>query len=420
MSFLAFIRDNLRWLAGGFLLTYFSSFGQTFFISLSAGDIRAEYGLSHGQFGTLYMVATLASAASLPFVGRIVDWKTPRQVTFIIVPILAVACISMAFANHVALLLLAIYLLRLFGQGMMSQNAFTAVGRWFVGQRGKATSLTAIGVNAGEATFPILFVLIAGALGWRNAWLVAAVMLVLVAMPAISALVAADRKPQASDTTGPSRAARDWTRGEVMRDPLFYLAMSGVLAPGFIGTTIFFHQIYLVELRGWSLELFAASFTVMAATVVTFSIIAGFLVDRFSAKAVLPTFLIPLGLACIVLALVEAQWASFAFMILLGVSYGFTNTVFGALWPEIYGVKHLGAIRAMTVAFGVLATAIGPGLTGYLIDIGVSYPAQILTMGIYCLAICLVLVGVSQRLIAREAAEAGPLPMAGAWGTRKP
>ena len=162
MNFLAFIRNNARWLAGGFLLTFFSSYGQTFFISLSSGHIRVEYGLSHGQFGTIYMLATLASAATLTYLGQIVDKRSPRGVTFIIVPILAFACVLMAFSQHIVLLLLAIYLLRLFGQGMMSQNAFTAVGRWFVAQRGRATSLTAIGVNAGEASFPLLFVLVAG------------------------------------------------------------------------------------------------------------------------------------------------------------------------------------------------------------------------------------------------------------------
>ena len=148
MNFLAFIRNNVRWLAGGFLLTFFSSYGQTFFISLSSGHIRTEYGLSHGQFGTIYMLATLASAATLTYLGQIVDKRSPRAVTFIIVPILAFACVLMAFSHHIVLLLLAIYLLRLFGQGMMSQNAFTAIGRWFVAQRGRATSLTAIGVNA--------------------------------------------------------------------------------------------------------------------------------------------------------------------------------------------------------------------------------------------------------------------------------
>jgi MFS family permease len=305
------------------------------------------------------------------------------------------------------LLILAIYLLRLFGQGMMSQNAFTAIGRWFVAQRGKATSVAAIGVNVGEALFPTLFVLTAAAIGWRNAWLAGAVTLVVVALPLIAWLVKVDRTPRATDPAMPVAAARDWTRSEVLRDPLFYLAMSGVLAPPFIGTTIFFHQVYLVDLRGWSLEVFAASFTLMAATVVTFSLVAGTLVDRFSAKAVLPTFLIPLGFACLVLGTVEAQWAAPVFMVLLGISYGFTNTVFSALWPEIYGVRYLGAVRAMTVAIGVFATAAGPGLTGYLIDSGVGFPLQVVVMGVYCFAACVVLVFVSRRLTARGLRDAG-------------
>lgn len=403
MQYLTFIRSNLRWLAGGFLLTYFSSFGQTFFISLSSGQIRHEYGLSHGQFGTIYMLATLASAVTLTRLGEMVDRRSPRDVTLIVVPTLALACIGMALSHHVALLFIVIYLLRLFGQGMMSQNAFTAIGRWFVAQRGRATSLTAIGVNAGEATFPLLFVLLAGAFGWRNAWLFGAAALLLVALPLLSTLVAVERRPQATDRQLPVAASKDWTRAQVLRDPLFYLAMAGVLAPGFIGTTVFFHQVYLVELRGWSLATFAASFAFMAMTVVTFSLIAGQLVDRYSAKAVLPTFLLPLGLACMILGFAEGQWAAFAFMGLMGVSYGFTNTVFGSLWPEIYGLKHLGAIRAVTMAMGVFATALGPGLTGYLIDIGVSYPAQIVAMGIYCFVACIGLVYVSRNLMARDA-----------------
>lgn len=401
MSFLTFVRDNARWLGGGFLLTFFSSYGQTFFISLSAGDIRREYGLSHGDFGLVYMLATLASALTLPRLGQIVDRRSPAQVTLIIVPVLAAGCVLMAVASHLAVLVLAIYLLRLFGQGMMTQNAFTAIGRWFVAQRGKATSVAAVGVNAGEALFPTLFVVTAGLIGWRNAWLAGAATLIVVALPAITRLVRIARTPRASDPAVPVAAGRDWTRAEVLRDPLFYLAMSGVLAPPFIGTTIFFHQVYLVELRGWSLEVFAASFTLMAATVVTFSLIAGTLVDRFSAKAVLPTFLIPLGIACLVLGTVEAQWSAPVFMVLMGVSYGFTNTVFSALWPEIYGLRHLGAVRAMTVAIGVFATAAGPGLTGYLIDHGVAFPSQVIAMGVYCFATCVILVHVSRRLTAR-------------------
>ncbi len=183
MSFLTFIRENLRWLAGGFLLTFFSSYGQTFFISLSAGHIRDEYGLSNGGWGLLYMIATLASAATMPRFGRIVDRYSVTRVTSIIVPVLALACLLMAVSRNIVLLGLTIYLLRLFGQGMMAQNAFTAIGRWFASQRGKAIALSAIGVNTGEASMPFLFVLTAGALGWRNAWLVAAATLLVVALP---------------------------------------------------------------------------------------------------------------------------------------------------------------------------------------------------------------------------------------------
>jgi MFS family permease len=406
MSFLIFLRENFRWVAGGFLLTFFSSYGQTFFIALSAGNVRAEYGLSHGGWGTLYMLATLASAFSMPRVGRLVDRYSVMQVTLIIVPTLALACVLMAWAQNLVLLLIAVYLLRLFGQGMMSQNAFTATGRWFAAQRGKAMALTAIGVNAGEASFPFLFVLVAGLVGWRNSWLLAAATLIVVALPLISWLVSKDRLPRSSDPAVRITYARDWTRAEVIRDPFFYLIMLGVMAPGFIGTTVFFHQVYLVELRGWSLEIFAASFTLMAGTVVTCALIAGQLIDKFSAVSLLPAFLVPLGLACLVLGFVDAQWAAFAFMALMGITYGFSNTIFGAMWPEVYGLRYLGAIRALTVAIGVFATAMGPGVTGFLIDLGVSFPLQVVVMGLYCFAACFMLLFASRRLKERAVAAA--------------
>ncbi|MEX0405216.1 MFS transporter [Aquibium sp. LZ166] len=401
MSFFLFLRDNARWLAGGFLMTFFSSFGQTFFISLSAGDIRAEYGLSHGDFGLIYMIATLGSALTLPRLGQIVDRHSARRVAFFIMPMLALAAVMMSFSQNLVLLVATIYMLRLFGQGMMTHNAFTAMARWFSGQRGRAVSVTTLGHNAGEAVFPLLFVFVAGLVGWRNSWLVAAAVLVLVALPMITGLIAVDRAPRSTDPVSRKTEARDWTRGEVLRDPLFYLLLMGVMAPGFIGTTIFFHQVYLVELRGWSLELFATSFTFMAAMTITFALVAGQLVDRFSSVALLPSFLLPLGLSCLTLGLFDGQWAAFAFMGLLGISYGFSSTLFGSLWPEIYGLRHLGSIRAITVAILVFATAIGPGLTGYLIDLGIPLPGQVVVMGLYCLVMVALMTYVAARIKAR-------------------
>lgn len=367
------------------MLTFFSSFGQTFFIGLSAGDIRAEYGLSNGGFGLLYMVATLGSALTLPWMGKLVDFFTPARVTLIIIPFLALGTVGMAFSANLILLGFVIYFLRLFGQGMMTQNALTATARWFAASRGRAISLVTLGHDVGEAVLPLIFVGLVAWVGWRYSWLVAAFVLLTVALPVITWLVAKDREPQGEDLELKEGAKRDWTRPEVMRDPLFWISLFGMLAPAFIGTTIFFHQIYLVELRDWSLPVFASAFTIMALSKIVFTLIGGAMIDRYSAVKLLPIFLLPLALACFVLGGFSGQWSAFAFMALLGLAYGFSSTLMGTIWPELYGTLHLGSIRAIIVSMMVFCTAAGPGLTGWLIDIGVSYPAQIIVMGLYSL-----------------------------------
>ncbi|WP_099866690.1 MFS transporter [Pararhizobium haloflavum] len=407
MSFFRFITENSRWLAGGFLLTFFSSFGQTFFISLSSGNIRAAYDLSHGEFGTLYMMATFMSALTLPVLGKAVDYIPVARVAAFNIPLLAVAAVGMALSQSLFFLFVTIYALRLFGQGMMTHNALTAIGRWYAAQRGRAMSVTVIGHQFGEATLPLVFVAVAAAIGWRGSWLLSAAFLVTVGLPVIYGLMRVERAPRATDGVERRSAGRDWTRGEVLRDPIFWLASLGVLAPGFIGTTIFFHQVYLVELRGWSLQLFAAFFVVMSSMTVLFSLISGALIDRFSAVRMLPVFLLPLGVACFILAFGEAQWTALAFMVFMGVSYGFSSTLMGALWPEIYGTRHLGAVRSVIVAILVFATSLGPGLTGFLIDFGVSYPAQIGAMGVYCFAVSGLMVHVAGTIRSRNVIDAG-------------
>ena len=405
MSFYVFARDNVRWLAGGLLLTFFSSFGQTFFIGLSAGSIRSDFDLSHGAFGMLYMLATLASALTLSQLGRIVDYLSVSKVTLIIVPLLALSAVGMAYASNVTMLVIVLFGLRLFGQGMMTHNAITAVGRWYSAQRGRAVSVVTVGHQLGEAALPILYVSLVAFVGWRNTWLAAAGLLMLVALPVIYALMRVERIPRSKDGEAQQSSVRDWTRPEVLRDPLFWLTLLGVLAPGFIGTTIFFHQAHLVDLRNWSIEAFAGSYALMALMTVCFALIGGALIDRFSAVALLPFFLLPLAFACFVLGIAVDQWGIYAFMALLGISYGFSSTLFGAIWPEVYGTRYLGSIRAVIVALLVFSTALGPGLTGYLIDAGIPYPAQILVMGIYCLGICFLMAAVSRRVTARNRAQ---------------
>ena len=359
------------------------------------------FGLTHGEFGRLYMFATLASALCIPFFGRLIDVVQAHRMVALVVPILAGAALLAGYASSLPTLILAIFLLRLFGQGMMTNIALTSTARWFVTQRGRAVSLVVLGHQGGEATIPLAFAALAIAYGYSIGWLAAAIALIVIGLPfaywcyrtprALPRSASASLREQLGlPDTQPSMQTEvlpkvpSWTRGQVLRDPIFWVLLAGVLAPAFIGTTIFYHQNYLTALHSWPPQLFAMSLLVMALTTVCCALITGAAIDRLSATFILPYFLLPLGGACFVLAYSGPEITLFILMVLLGISYGIASTLFGALWPEIYGLANLGAVRSITVSAAVLATAIGPGVTGTLIDLGMSLPAQMIFLGVYC------------------------------------
>jgi predicted MFS family arabinose efflux permease len=402
----AFLKQNFRWIAGGFLLTYFSSFGQTFFVSASIAEWQAVFDLSHGEFGRLYMFATLASAVCLPFLGRLVDIVPEHHSILVVMPILAAATLMAAFAPSVTVLVLAIFLLRLFGQGMMTHIALTATGRWFALQRGRAVSLVVLGHQGGEATLLLAFTSLAVGYGYRVGWVAGAAALMLVGLPFA---YWAFRKPRSarhhSDEHDELPRQRQWTRAEVLRDPMFWILLTGVLAPPFIGTTIFYHQDYMTALNGWPPRYYAMSLSVMAMTTIAFALLGGSIIDRFRATTVLPFFLLPLAATCFVFASSGPAVSLLVAMVLLGMSYGFSSTLFGAVWPEVYGTANLGSIRSIIVSAMVLATAAGPGLTGTLIDRGIPLPAQMTGFGVYCLLAALAVGFASMRLRERHRRE---------------
>ena len=421
-----FVKSNFRWLAGGLLLTVFSSFGQTFYISLFSKQIRKTFDLTDGNFGTIYMIATLASAVSLVWVGKLVDRYPVSKVAFVVMLFLSLACVGMSMVSSVAMLLVVIYALRLFGQGMMTHTSQTAMGRWYSAERGRAISLTAMGHQVGEAILPslVLFLMLdsvalddAGVLieaansqgtgglnlGWRKIWQLAAIA-VIVALPVVMLLMRVERQPQkveVDQADANKLAARDWTRAEVLRDPAFWGLCVGILAPAFIGTSVFFHSIHLTEIKGWSPQVFASSFLVLSITTVMSTLVAGWLVDRFNSKRLLPTFLLPMAIGCLLLGTFSATWVIFAFMFLLGLSYGLSSSVFGTIWPETYGIKHLGSIRSVAISAMVFASALGPGLTGRAIDLKIGFEFQLILMAGYSFGAAALMVFVSRQLLSR-------------------
>ncbi|MGY8748037.1 MAG: MFS transporter [Pirellulales bacterium] len=402
----SFAYRNARWLLGGLLLTFFSSFGQTFFISLFSGEIRESFQLSDGEFGAIYMAGTLASAVTLVGLGKTLDRFSVSAVSLCVICALALACLGMSIVNSWLLLLVVIYALRLFGQGMMTHTSQTAIGRWYDADRGRAISLTSMGHQIGEALFPSVVLVLLGLYEWRIAWRICAVALVVVALPTIVLLMRVEHQPDIDPHQELENKVPDWTRGQVIRDGVFWVLCLGILAPAFIGTSVFFHQVRIVESKGWSSSVFALSFLVLSMTTIFFTLVAGLLVDRYRARRILPAFLLPLGLACLVLSFGRTPWSIYGFMFLLAISYGFSSAIFGTIWPETYGTGHLGAIRAVAVAAMVFASAIGPGITGWCIDRGIGFDFQLLVMAGYCLFAAMAMVAAVRILERRQQAVA--------------
>ena len=375
MNYFAFIRNQSRFLLFGFLMMGLSNYGQTFFIALYSDEIRAAFGLSNAGFGALYSAMTLLSAFVMLSSGRLIDLLSLQRFTAFVLLGLAAGCIIMGQANHVAWLAVALFMLRHFGQALSSHTAMTAVSRAYEANRGQAISLIQLGYAGFEGFFPLMAVALIAWLGWQQSWSVYALALVFVAVPLQLALSRAEpSQPKQDEAEKDDMPQAD--RRTVLQDKRFYMVLPLYMASPFLLTGMFFHQVQLADARGWDLAVLAAAFSLYAALKVLASLLTGPLVDRFSARRILPAMALPLLLGLWLILLpnnIAGGLTPFIYMGLLGVHLGMAGPVIGGLWPELFGTKNLGAIRSMATPIMVASTAASPVLFGFLLDADISF-----------------------------------------------
>lgn len=381
-TYFNFVWHNRRFLFFGFLLALLSSFGQTYFIALFGAEVRSEYELSHGDLGFIFSLATLASALCLIWAGKKLDEIDLRIYSGIIVIGLAIACGLLAGGQGMVFLFFAFFGLRLFGQGLMGHTSQTAMAKYFDEDRGKALSVANQGHAVGQAGFPMLVVLVIACCGWRGAWWWYAAVLICVMLPVVLILLRGQRERDFAlkerlfvsdqDDSETSTSGRQWMLREVLHQPTFYLVMSNVIAPGMLMTGLMFHQIHMIETKGWDLTWFAACFAAYSASSVVSGIAVGPMIDRFSAHRLITLYLVPMGLGILSLAVMDHPITVLIWFVLSGITSGMHRSVTSAFWAEAYGVRHLGAIRGFVSGVSVIGTAVSPVLFGWLIDIAVS------------------------------------------------
>ncbi|WP_299281476.1 MFS transporter [uncultured Tateyamaria sp.] len=393
-----FLTENRSWLAAGTLLTFLSSFGQTFFISIFAAKIQADFTLSHAGWGTIYAVGTTASAIVMIWAGGLTDMFRARTLGVWVLLLLALACLAMAVNPYAILLPVVIFALRLTGQGMTSHIAVVAMARWFVATRGRALSVATLGFSVGEAVLPLTFVALMSVFHWRALWVVAA-LIALAGIPLVLALLREERTPQsmAHENQSFGMQERHWTRTEALRHPLFWFMVPALLGLSAFGTAFFFHQAYFASLKGWSHLALVGLFPVYTVTGIAAMVLSGIALDRFGTVRLVPFYQLPMVIAFLIFANANTLATAMLGFVFFGLTSGANSTLPNAFWAEFYGTRFIGSIKAMAAAVMVLGSALGPGITGVLIDLEVDLNTQYIGVAVYFVMATLAMwVGISR------------------------
>ena len=364
---------SLKVVIFGFIFTFFSSFGQSFFLGIFNPSIRNELSITHGQFGSVYASATLFSSFILIWVGKKIDDIDISKFAFFVILLLAFSSFFFSKISSIPLLFLAILLMRFSGQGMMSHTATTTISRYFTKSRGKALSTGWFGLSAAEFILPVLMIYLLTIMSWKNIWIGIA-LIVLIFLPLSSYFLVKnlnfDSREKGDDNNLNEKDFKQWKRIEVIKDYRFYIVCANMLAMPSIATGTFIYQSFILSSKNWGPYIIAQSFMSYSILSVVALIFSGFLIDKFTSRKILIYMNIPLLFAAMVLFYFDNPLSSFVFFGLIGITNGLCNVLGSSTWAEIYGVRYIGSIKALTTALMVFATALGTAVFGILIDRG--------------------------------------------------
>ncbi len=392
---------SLKVILFGFIFTFFSSFGQSFFLGLFNSSIRDALSITHGQFGSIYASATLLSSIILVWFGKKIDDINILKFSYLVIILLAFSCFFFSKISSVYYLFLAILFMRFSGQGMMSHTASTTISRFFTKSRGKALSTSWFGLSTSEFILPVLIIYLLTIYEWRDIWIVISLIVILF-LPIVSFFLVKNLNLASRETDNlknrGNNKIKDWKRIEVLKDYRFYIISANMLAMPWIATGTFVYQSFILESKNWGPYIIAQSFMVYSIMSVITLFVSGFLIDKFTSRKVLVYMNLPLLLATIVIIYFNNPLTAFIFLGLIGISNGFANVLGSSTWAEIYGVKYIGSIKALTTALMVFSTAFGTAFFGILIDRGFSIEKIALISSIYILTSLIMLFIIRSKL----------------------
>ncbi len=391
---------NKKVIIFGFIFTFFSSFGQSFFLGLFNAPIRNELGISHGQFGNIYATATIISSLLLIWVGKKIDEYQIIYYSFFVILLLFFSSLFFSFINSIIFLSIGIFLMRFSGQGLMSHTSTTTISRFFERSRGKALSTIWFGLSSAEFILPILVTYLFVIYSWRSVWQGIAIIIIIFLPFVVLNTIKKIKLDSREKDLDPKKILKikSWKRKEVIKDYRFYIVSLNMLAMPWIATGVFVYQSFISDSKMWNIYTIPKAFMVYSLASIITLFFSGFLVDKFTSRKLIPIMNIPLLISMFVLFYYQHEISAFIFLGLVGISNGLANVLGSSTWAEIYGVKFIGSIKALTTAFMVFSTAFGTAVFGLMIDNGFSIENIAFVSGIYIVISLFLLILIRNKL----------------------
>lgn len=373
---------------------FFSGPGQTYSNAIFIDYYIQDFGWSRSVVSGIYSVATLFAGFSLFMVGRLVDKIGARKMTVIISILLALTSVFNSFVVNWGMLFIGFFALRLFGQGSMTLLPKSLVPQWFIQQRGRALSLAALGGMIGSAAFPLINVWLIEAYGWRAAWQILGISIIIIFTPLAFIFIRnrpediglrPDNKPIVNEQDQKDQLAADisWTVKEAKKTRSFWLLLFCVAVPALVNTGMIFHLVSIFSLQSLNPETAATVLSLMAVIGFPVTFLAGFLLEKIRVQWMLAVVFKGELLSIFLLKETTVYSAAIVFAIVWGLMLGIERITLSVVWPNYFGRQHLGSITGISTAVMVVGSALGPLPFGLFFDYFGSYDEVLWTIMIF-------------------------------------
>jgi MFS family permease len=379
--------------------------GRTQGLGLITEPLLSDLGLSRITYAHLNFWATVIGAAGALGIGRAIDRFGSRIVLTLVSAALGTVVVLMSRVQDTAALAGWLTLTRALGQSALSVISLAIVGHWFVRRIDRAMAIYSVVMSIG---FMVAFPLVGAAVqrsGWRSAWLMLGVAHLAVLAPLAWAVVR--RSPEACGLEPDGRASSQNSPSEItghtwreaIATPAFWMFSIGTALYGLCASGIgLFNESILAE-RGFGPEVYYQTLVVTAITALAGNGLGGWLAGRLPLLRLLSVSLGVLAGGLLALPFVTSLWQVMAWAVTMGLGGGLIMVLFFSVWPRVFGRRHLGAIQGLAQAMTVLASALGPLLLAWCVDVTGSYETvfYLLAAVIATLAVGAMTVGLPRR-----------------------